>query len=68
MNCLNTQNRKSQLTHERIKPPPDLLSGHMKRIKIESKSPDLMKDFNFVNINKRKMSIDAVSILCKNVY
>ncbi|XP_061714011.1 ashwin-like [Cydia pomonella] len=36
---------------ERIKPPPDLLSGHMKRIKLENKDKDAYL--------KRKMSIDS---------
>lgn len=42
---------------ERLKPPPDILSGQMKRIKLDSNitANDESKK------NKRKMSIDAVS-------
>lgn len=57
----NGQVRKS--THysdksERLKPPPDLLSGHLKRIKLDIKSQKVLN----VNNWKRKMSVDAVSI------
>lgn len=58
LNTLNiSQNRKSQSNHDRIKPPPDLLSGHMKRIKLD-KVPEKNK---IVNGTKRKMSVDEVS-------
>lgn len=58
LNTINSsQNRKSQSNHNRVKPPPDLLSGHMKRIKLD-KVPEKIK---IVNGTKRKMSIDAVS-------
>lgn len=52
-----SQNRKFQSNHGRVKPPPDLLSGHMKRIKLD-KEPEKIR---LVNGTKRKMSIDAVS-------
>jgi hypothetical protein len=48
MNCDKT---------DRIKPPPDLLSGHLKRIKLDIK-PALD-----VNTSKRKMSFESVSFL-----
>lgn len=56
----NTQNRKftHTQTSDRIKPPPDLLSGHLKRIKLDIKSKPVPE----VNLWKRKMSIDCVSI------
>lgn len=56
-----SQNRKFQSNHDRVKPPPDLLSGHMKRIRLD-KEPDTNK---LMNGTKRKMSIDAVSICIK---
>lgn len=47
-------NRKSAPADyfERVKPPPDLLAGHMKRIKLENK----INEYHL----KRKMSIDSV--------
>ncbi|KAL0879922.1 hypothetical protein ABMA27_002442 [Loxostege sticticalis] len=55
----NTQNRKftHTQTSDRIKPPPDLLSGHLKRIKLDIKSKPVPE----VNVWKRKMSIDATT-------
>lgn len=50
----NQCNKVSRSNRDRIKPPPDILSGHMKRIKIDSLICD-------VNNSKRKMSIDSVS-------
>lgn len=47
-------NKNSRSNCDRIKPPPDILSGHMKRIKLDS----LVGDLN----SKRKMSIDSVSV------
>ncbi|CAG9787937.1 unnamed protein product [Diatraea saccharalis] len=44
---------------ERLKPPPDLLSGHLKRIKLD------IKPVSDVISSKRKMSIDSVSVLLK---
>lgn len=41
----------------RLKPPPDLLSGHMKRIKIESSETPI----KIQNYSKRKMSVDNIS-------
>ncbi|CAK1585143.1 unnamed protein product [Parnassius mnemosyne] len=57
LNLLNdNQNRKlSHALNDRLKPPPDLLSGHMKRIKLENK----VAITNDVNNHKRKMSIDS---------
>lgn len=56
LNKMDTcQSRKSHSNHNRIT-PPDLLSGHMKRIKLDL--PEKIKDTNSF---KRKMSIDAVS-------
>lgn len=52
-----THSRKSQSNHDRVKPPPDLLSGHMKRIKLD-RVPEKIR---IVNGTKRRMSIDAVS-------
>lgn len=52
------QNRKqSHSFTERLKPAPDLLSGHVKRIKIENN----VKIANDINICKRKVTIDSVS-------
>lgn len=58
--CLASDNQNKNLSHElskRLKPPPDLLSGHMKRIKLENKK--INNDFDTL---KRKMSVDAVSV------
>ncbi|XP_026319103.1 uncharacterized protein LOC113229649 [Hyposmocoma kahamanoa] len=52
-----SQNRKFHSNHDRVKPPPDLLSGHMKRIRLDKVS----EKNNGVNGTKRKMSIDAVT-------
>lgn len=51
----NQCNKVSRSNCDRIKPPPDILSGHMKRIKLDNLVCD-------VNNSKRKMSIDSVSI------
>lgn len=61
LNTMYSNERKSShSSKDRIKPPPDLLSGHMKRIKIENKT---FTTFAFKENNcKRKMSIDSVSI------
>ncbi|KAJ0183101.1 hypothetical protein K1T71_001077 [Dendrolimus kikuchii] len=61
MNYSKMQSRKSQSSCERIKPPPDILSGHMKRIKIESNCPVFTKELNTINVNKRKISVDNQS-------
>lgn len=60
-----SQSRKFQCNYDRVKPPPDLLSGHMKRIKLD-KAPEKIK---VVNVTKRKMSIDTVStsIIIKHI-
>lgn len=55
LHCDNHSNKTSRSNFDRIIPPPDILSGHMKRIKLESLAYD-------VNNSKRKMSIDSVSI------
>ncbi|KAI5631487.1 developmental protein domain-containing protein [Phthorimaea operculella] len=55
-NFCNNQSKRTLHSNDRIKPPPDLLSGHMKRIKLENKSAPV----NNVNILKRKMSTDNV--------
>ncbi|CAH2046871.1 unnamed protein product, partial [Iphiclides podalirius] len=53
------QNRKqSNSFNERLKPPPDLLSGHIKRIKIENKIVITNDNNNF----KRKIAIDSLPI------
>lgn len=59
LNILNhNRGRKMSIDgSERLKPPPDLLSGHMKRIKLEN--PIHSED----TYCKRKMSVDSVSIL-----
>ncbi|XP_049872828.1 ashwin-like [Pectinophora gossypiella] len=62
-NTINTiESRKLSRTwsSDRIKPPPDLLSGHMKRIKLENKSPTVNKDVNNI---KRKMSVDGDTLI-----
>ncbi|CAB3254315.1 unnamed protein product [Arctia plantaginis] len=43
----------------RLKPPPDLLSGHMKRIKLENTTTPTNTRRN-INEIKRKMSIDSM--------
>ncbi|CAH0399677.1 unnamed protein product [Chilo suppressalis] len=40
---------------DRLKPPPDLLSGHLKRIKLD------IRPVSDVNNSKRKMSIDSAT-------
>lgn len=42
---------------ERLKPPPDILSGQMKRIKLDNN----ITSTDNMSRNKRKMSVDAVS-------
>ncbi|XP_034829033.1 ashwin-like [Maniola hyperantus] len=46
---------------ERLKPPPDLLSCHMKRIKLDNQAQNNKYPSFSINVNKRKMSVDAVS-------
>lgn len=46
---------------DRLKPAPDLLSGHMKRIKLET-TVTPVKIHDYLNNIKRKMSVDSVSI------
>ncbi|KOB68291.1 Ashwin [Operophtera brumata] len=48
----NQCSKVSRSNCDRIKPPPDILSGHMKRIKLDHFVSD-------VNNSKRKMSIDS---------
>lgn len=48
-------------TCDRLKPPPDLLSCHMKRIKLENKAHNHKSQGVDTNVNKRKMSVDDVS-------
>ncbi|XP_068633896.1 ashwin-like [Battus philenor] len=58
---LNNDNNNRKLGHsvtERLKPPPDLLSGHMKRIKLDNK----VEITNDINLFKRKMSIDNAPV------
>lgn len=57
--CNNQCNKVSRSNYDRIKPPPDILSGHMKRIKLDS----LVSDYS-----KRKMSIDSVSTYHPTVF
>ncbi|XP_014356899.2 ashwin [Papilio machaon] len=51
----DNQNKNfSHMLNKRLKPPPDLLSGHMKRIKLDTKK--INNDFDTL---KRKMSVDS---------
>ncbi|XP_050348528.1 ashwin-like [Nymphalis io] len=55
-NYINNR-KKTYSNSERLKPPSDLLSGQMKRIKLDCNNIA----FNNSNYYKRKMSIDGVS-------
>lgn len=48
-------------TCDRLKPPPDLLSCHMKRIKLENKTQSNKSQNVEINVHKRRMSVDDVS-------
>lgn len=50
---------------DRLGIPPDCLSSQIKRIKIETTIAPIADQTNFLNLSKRKMSIDSVSIALK---
>ncbi|XP_023943041.2 ashwin [Bicyclus anynana] len=59
---INKESRKSLHSPcERLKPPPDILSCHMKRIKLDNKLQNSKSPCFDVNVHKRKMSVDDVS-------
>lgn len=63
----SVQNRVIRLNTEGLKPPPDLLSGHMKRIKLTTEI-DKRSSFNCdVNIIKRNFIGNHVSTYSKTM-
>ncbi|CAH2243595.1 ashwin-like [Pararge aegeria] len=60
-NDSNVSRKSLRSPCERIKPPPDLLSCHMKRIKLDNKLQNHLSQNFDINVHKRKMSVDLES-------